>query len=102
MALDKGDYGPPFNMIYSTKDNHIGYVALCRIPIRRHPHTGMYVQDGSKSQNDWVGFITGRDRLHVYDPERGFITSANNKAASSRYFEGVFDTSMYTGRATRI
>lgn len=85
-VFDKSDFGPPFNMIYATKDNHIGYVAMGLVPLRRHPHMGMYVQNGSSSDNDWLGFLKGNDKLSLQDPARGYIVSANNKAASYRYF----------------
>jgi hypothetical protein len=29
---------------------------------------GMFVQDGSISENDWLGFIKGKDKLHLEDP----------------------------------
>lgn len=59
------DYGPPFNLVYSTRDNHIGYYAIGLIPLRKHPHNGMYVKDGTNSDNDWIGFIQGKDKLHL-------------------------------------
>jgi acyl-homoserine lactone acylase PvdQ len=63
---------------------------------------GMFVQDGSKSANDWLGYVTGKDRLHLIDPERGYILTGNNKAAPSRYYNGLFDISIFTTRASRI
>lgn len=96
------DYGPHFNLLYSTADDHIGYHGVGLIPLRRHPHMGMYVKDGTNSDNDWLGFIKGADKLHAEDPKRGYIVTANNKAASEKYFSGVLDISIYTGRATRI
>jgi penicillin amidase len=96
------DYLPVLNLIYSTKDDHIGYQAVGVVPIRRNPHSGMYVKDGSLSDHDWVGFIQGKDKLHIEDPERGYIISANNKAAPTKYFNGILDTMMYTARADRV
>jgi hypothetical protein len=29
---------------------------------------GMFVQDGTKSENDWIGCVKGKDRLHLSDP----------------------------------
>lgn len=62
------DYGPHFNLLYATADDHIGYYAIGLIPLRRHPHMGMYVKDGTNSDNDWIGFIRGSDKLHMEDP----------------------------------
>lgn len=43
------DYGPPFNLVYITKDNHIGYSSIGVIPIRKTLHAGMYVKNGTTS-----------------------------------------------------
>ena len=88
--------------MYSTLDDHIGYQAVGMVPLRRTPHSGMYVKDGTTSKNDWIGSIQGKNKLHLIDPARGFIVSANNKASSSKYYNGVFDISIYTARADRI
>lgn len=90
------------NLVFSTRDDHIGYIAVGMVPLRRHHHAGMYVKDGSKSDNDWIGAIQGKAKLHLIDPERGYIVTANNKAASAKYYHGAFDTSIYTARADRI
>lgn len=62
------DYGPPFNLVYITRDNHIGYSSIGVIPIRKNHQAGMYVKDGTNSENDWVGFIKGSDKLNLHDP----------------------------------
>lgn len=72
------------------------------IPIRKNLHSGMYIKDGTSSENDWVGLIRGTDKLHVNDPKRGYIVTANNKGATDKYFSGVLDYSIFTGRANRL
>lgn len=72
------------------------------LPLRRDPHTGMYVKDGTKSESDWIGFVQGENKLHCEDPSRGYIVTANNKAASWSYFDGISDVAIYTARADRI
>jgi len=47
------------NFIYATNDNHIGYSALGTLPLRRNPTSGVYIKDGSTTEHDWVGKITG-------------------------------------------
>lgn len=102
LLADYTDYGPPFNFVYITKDNHIGYMSVGVIPIRKNIHSGMYIKDGTSSENDWVGLIRGTDKLHVNDPKRGYIVTANNKGATDKYFNGVLDYSIFTGRANRL
>ena len=36
MLIKKTDYGPNMNILYSTADNHIGYVSIGSLPIRRN------------------------------------------------------------------
>lgn len=57
---------------------------------------------GHLRKNDWVGLIRGTDKLHLNDPERGYIVTANNKGATDKYFNGVLDYSIFTGRANRL
>ena len=49
-----------------------------------------------------MGLIRGTDKLHLNDPERGYIVTANNKGATDKYFNGVLDYSIFTGRASRL
>jgi acyl-homoserine lactone acylase PvdQ len=68
-VLSEGfDTFPPINILYSTRDDHYGYFALGKFPLRSHPHMGMFIQDGSLSANDWLGYVTGKDKLHLIDP----------------------------------
>lgn len=76
------DYAPNFNLLYFTKDDHIGYVAVGAVPIRANIRDGNYIKDGSNSSNDWIGLIKGKNKLNIQDPKKGYIVSANNKAAS--------------------
>ena len=93
---------PSFNLLYTTADDHIGHYSIGVVPLRKHPHSGVYVKDGTSSENDWIGFLQGGDKLHLEDPERGYIVTANNMAAPHAYFNGALDTGLYTARADRI
>jgi acyl-homoserine lactone acylase PvdQ len=45
------------NAIYATIDNHIGYVAIGSLPMRRNQVSGNFIKDGKVSDHDWVGLI---------------------------------------------
>lgn len=90
------------NALYSTIDNHIGYVAIGSMPVRKNHKTGLFISDGSNSENDWVGLINRENQLSVHDPKKGYIVTANNKPVSSKYFNGVYESSIMTARANRI
>lgn len=96
------DYGPNMNALYSTKDNHIGYVAIGSVPVRRNPESGNFVKDGSTTKNDWIALIQQKAKLSLHDPIKGYIVTANNKPVSSKYQNGIYETSAYTARANRI
>ena len=49
MLKSFSEHGPPMNMLYITADDHYGYISVGPTPIRRHPHMGMYVKDGSNA-----------------------------------------------------
>jgi acyl-homoserine lactone acylase PvdQ len=56
---------------------------MATAPIRRNkrPYSGCFVQDGSKSENDWEGFIKTKDLPKLKNPSKGYIVSANNRLA---------------------
>jgi penicillin amidase len=96
------DYAPNMNVLYTTKDDHIGYQVIGRIPLRRNNTYGMYIKDGTVSKFDWIKLISKGHKLNLQDPPKGYIVTANNKAAGSDYFNGTADSAIYTARATRI
>lgn len=49
--------GPNMNALYSTRDNHIGYIAIGSLPLRKNHESGLFIKDGSTSENDWMGLI---------------------------------------------
>jgi hypothetical protein len=51
------DYGPNMNVLYSTSDKHIGYIAIGSLPVRRNPFSGGFIKDGSTTLHDWIDLI---------------------------------------------
>jgi penicillin amidase len=37
------------------------------------------VLDGTKTDDDWIGFISPKDLPKVINPKKGFIVTANNR-----------------------
>jgi penicillin amidase len=90
------------NAAFITRDGHIGYQQLGRYPIRANPESGLYIKDGTTTDHDWLGFVPHTHRLQVIDPPSGYIVSANNKIASSEYYNGLHDYAIYTARSDRL
>ena len=49
-----------------------------------------------------MGIVPAEDRMHIYDPAKGYIINSNNKVAESEYYGGYLDYTIYTARYDRI
>lgn len=79
--------GPAQNLIYADMDGNIGYQTPGNIPIRAEGHSGLLPVDGSTDQYEWKGYIPFDDLPRVYNPERGYITTANQAVVPLEYYE---------------
>jgi len=70
------------NALIATRDNHIGYTAIGSLPKRRNHYSGGFIKDGSTFEHDWIGLIEKDQQLHLYDPKKGYIVTANNRPVS--------------------
>ncbi len=71
----------PQNLVMAFADGDIAFILTNNIPIRkdRKPYTGCKVLDGTKSDNDWIGYVKPKDLPRVINPKKGFIVTANNR-----------------------
>jgi penicillin amidase len=90
------------NIIAVTIDNHTVMQQSGVHPIRRAVKSGNYIKDGTTTEHDWVGLVPAEDRIHIFDPPKGYFVHANNKVAESEYYGGYLDYTIYTARADRI
>lgn len=92
---------PAQNLIYADVDGNIGYQAPGRLPIRGAGN-GWLPQPGWNSSYDWQGFIPFEALPTSYNPESGYIVTANNAITSNAYpYELSWDWD-YGYRAARI
>ncbi|MFF4039531.1 penicillin acylase family protein [Streptomyces sp. NPDC001816] len=68
---------PSQNLVYASTDNHIGYTLPGRIPTRSSVDDGSIPAPGWDSKYRWTGFIKQDELPYEYDPERGYIVTAN-------------------------
>jgi len=59
---------------------------------------GKFLMDGSKSENDWQSFIPQKFNAHTKNPERGFVSSANQHPVDEQYPYYVFNDGYGTYR----
>jgi penicillin G amidase len=78
---------PSQNLVYADTDGHIGYQAPGQIPIRRSAtpgaSPGFWPAPGWDSQWDWKGYVPFDQLPYSFDPEEGFIVTANQAVTTS-------------------
>lgn len=92
---------PAQNLVYADTDGNIGYQAPGKLPIRG-AGDGSMPQPGWDSRYDWKGFIPF-DKLPVsYNPDAGYIVTANNAVVGTDYPYFLTNDWDYGWRAARI
>ena len=92
---------PAQNLIYADTDGNIGYQAPGRLPIRGEGD-GWLPQPGWDSAYDWQGFIPFEELPVVYNPDSGYIVTANNAIVNDDYEHFLSRDWDYGYRADRI
>jgi len=69
---------PVWNWGYADNQGNIGYKMNGKIPIRNKGQ-GLEPQDGWSGDYDWNAYIPFDDLPELYNPQQGFIVSANNE-----------------------
>jgi penicillin amidase len=71
------------NIVYADRAGNIGLQTSAGIPIRREGGTPVY--PGDTSLYDWQGQVPFEELPYSYNPECGYVSSANNKTAGAAY-----------------
>jgi len=71
------------NIAYADVDGNIGIHLTGRVPKRTAP--GYFFVPGDTDKYDWKGFVPFDSLPYEYNPERGFVSSANNKSVDDSY-----------------
>lgn len=75
---------PAQNIVYADREGTIAIWHDGKYPLRWKGQ-GRYVLDGSDPADDWRGWVPHGHVPHVKDPERGFVSSANQMPADAGY-----------------
>ncbi|WP_209372481.1 penicillin acylase family protein [Brevibacterium renqingii] len=92
---------PSQNLIYADVAGNIGYQAPGTIP-RRGEADGTLPRRGWRSDEDWQGWIDFDELPSLYNPERGWIVTANNPVAAPGEAVQLSNDFDYGDRARRI
>lgn len=108
-AKNIGDYqealthykSPGQNFVFASVSGDIAIKVQGNYPLK-WKEQGRYLMDGSESKYEWQGFIPAAQNAFVLNPERGFVSSANQIPADSTYPYYVYDQSYEHYRNRRI
>jgi penicillin amidase len=84
---------PPENIVYGDTAGNIGWLAAGLVP-QRQGWEGLLPVPGDSSAYEWTGFLPTEELPQEYNPDRGFIATANHKILPDGYSHDVgFDWS---------
>lgn len=89
---------PAQNFIYASKTGDIALWHNGQFPLRWKDQ-GKFIMPGSDSTFAWQGYIPQAENPHIKNPQRGFVSSANQQPTDSSYpyyYFGTFD--LYRGK----
>jgi penicillin amidase len=92
---------PAQNLIYADVEGNIGYQTPGRIPIRSG-YDGKYPAQGWDPAQSWTGFIPFEALPNVYNPDDGWIVTANQASIYEQYAYFLTDDWSYGTRSQRI
>ncbi|MFE2041825.1 penicillin acylase family protein [Streptomyces sp. NPDC059477] len=94
---------PSQNLVYADTDNHIGYTLPGKIPTRAEGADGSIPQPGWDPDHEWTGYIEQDELPNEYDPERGYIVTANQAVVDEADYPYTLTTDWgYGTRSQRI
>ncbi len=76
--------GATQNFVFADKKGNIGWHVAGKIPIRRKG-TGIKPYKGDSTDGDWIGWIPFEELPHLYNPESGYIVTANQRIVGLDY-----------------
>ncbi len=75
---------PAQNFIFASVQNDIAITANGKYPLK-WKEQGKFILDGSDPKNDWQGWIPASQNPMVKNPDRGFVSSANQSSTDPSY-----------------
>ena len=82
-ALDNFD-SPAQNVIFASVSGDIAHRVQGKYPLNNFEE-GKFLKDGTSSSNNWTEYIPNKHNAFWKNPERGFVSSANQHPADSTY-----------------
>jgi penicillin G amidase len=71
------------NFVYADKEGNIGLNTGGGIALRKG--NGTMIRNGETDEFDWKGYVPFEQLPYSFNPENGYVSSANNKTVNDRY-----------------
>ncbi|MEZ4856462.1 MAG: penicillin acylase family protein [Gelidibacter sp.] len=88
---------PAQNFVFASTDGDIALWIQGLFP-NKWKGQGKFLMDGSNPENEWQSFIPQKFNAHIKNPERGFVSSANQHPVDPSYPFYVFNDGYETYR----
>ncbi|UCS93263.1 penicillin acylase family protein [Echinicola marina] len=92
---------PAQNFAFASKEGDIALKVQGKFPLK-WPEQGKYLMDGNDARYEWTGYIPNEQNPATLNPDRGFVSSANQYSVGSDYPYYIFDDSFEEYRNRRI
>ncbi|MGB3586239.1 MAG: penicillin acylase family protein [Tunicatimonas sp.] len=92
---------PAQNFVFASTAGDIAMWVQGAFPVKWQGQ-GRYLMDGSHPEQEWKAFIPQEHNAYVRNPERGFVSSANQIPADTTYPYYIYDYSFEHFRNRRI
>ncbi len=92
---------PAQNFVFASKSGDIAMRIQGKFPLKWKGQ-GKFFMDGADPRMDWQGYIPNEHNPFTLNPERGFVSSANQHPVDSTYPYYVFDNSFEHYRNRRL
>ena len=90
---------PAQNFVFAAQDGDIAITQQGRLPLKKQDQ-GRFILDGSNPDDYYTGFIPYDHNPYILNPERGFVSSANQHGTDETYpdYYTGFDFEFYRNR----
>jgi penicillin G amidase len=92
---------PAQNFVFASKSGDIAMKVQGRFPLKWEGQ-GKYLMDGNNPAFEWKAFIPNEHNPSTLNPERGFVSSANQHSTGTSYPYYMFDNSFEHYRNRRL
>jgi penicillin amidase len=93
---------PGQNFVYADVDGNIGYQCTGLHPLRKAGHDGTLPVPGWTAEYEWDGWVPFEDLPWSFNPEQGFIATANQRVHDDSYPYNLGKDFLPNIRARRI